>query len=66
MLCGAFDQMFELIDSVPQPDEIERHARLVERLATEIDVEEPIARGHALPSDAVTSLVRELLDAARP
>ena len=31
----------------------------VERLATEIDVEEPIARGHALPSDAVTSLVRE-------
>ncbi len=66
VLCGAFDQMFELIDSVPQPDEIERHAQLLERLSTRIDVEEPMARGRALPADAVTSLVREQLDVARP
>ena len=64
MLCGAFDQMFEVIDSVPQPDEIERHARLVERLSTQVDVREAMARGNALPADVVTSLVRDVVAAA--
>jgi predicted ATPase/DNA-binding SARP family transcriptional activator len=63
-LCGAFDRMFETIDSVPQPDEIERHAQLVERLSEQIEVTEEMARGHALSTDEVTSLVREVLDAA--
>ena len=63
-LCGAFDHMFEVIDSVPQPDEIERHARLIERLSTQVDIEQAMARGQALPADAVTSLVREVLEAA--
>ncbi len=64
VLCGAFDEMFQTIDSVPQPDEIERHARLVERLAEHVDAGEAMARGHALPAEAVTSLVRAVLDAA--
>ncbi len=64
VLCGAFDQIFDVIDSVPQPDEIERHARLVERLSTQIDVTEAAARGRALSPDEVTSLVRRVLEAA--
>ena len=64
VLCGAFDQMFEMIDSVPQPDEIERHAKLVERLSTQVDVREARARGSALPPEAVTALVREVVAAA--
>jgi len=64
VLCGAFDQMFEVIDSVPQPDEIERHTRLVERLSSQLDVNEAMARGHALAADDVTSLVRVVIDAA--
>ena len=64
VLCGAFDQMFEMIDSVPQPDEVERHAKLLERLSTQVDVREAMARGHALPPDAVTALVRDVVAAA--
>ena len=63
VLCGAFDQMFEVIDSVPQPDEVERHAKLLERLSTQIDVREAMARGNALPPDAVTALVRDVVAA---
>jgi predicted ATPase/DNA-binding SARP family transcriptional activator len=64
MLCGAFDQMFEVIDSVPQPDEVERHAKLVERLSGQVDVREAMARGNALPPDAVIAPVRDVVAAA--
>jgi hypothetical protein len=56
--------MFEVIDSVPQPDEVERHAKLLERLSTQVDVREAMARGNALPPDAVTALVRDVVAAA--
>ncbi len=64
VLCGAFDQMFEVLDSVPQPDEIERHAKLLERLSTQVDVPKARARGRVLPPDAVTALVRDVVAAA--
>ena len=66
VLCGAFDQMFEMIDSVPQPDEVERHAQLVERLASACDADEAMARGRALSPEEVPVLVREVLAAAPP